>query len=115
MVINQRYTTGYKPENYLVVAMDTDEDQDTMNSDDATAKTNIELDHNYALQPSQFPHPQPPPQHIHIWILHVQTECVVVNRRKWVAYFQLQIITNLQIFHMPELLLYRFQKGKVKN
>ena len=38
--------------------MDTDEDEDTMNSDDATAKKNIELDHNYALQPSQFPHPQ---------------------------------------------------------
>jgi len=58
--------------------MDTDEDEDTKNSDDAMAKTNIELDHNYALQPSQFPHPQPPP-----------------------------IITNLQIFHTPELLLWR--------
>ena len=46
--------------------MDTDEDEDTMNSDDATAKKNIELDHNYALQPSQFPHPQPPPQHSHL-------------------------------------------------
>ena len=66
MVINQRYTTGYKPNNYLVVTMDTDEDEDTMNSDDATAKKNIELDHNYALQPSQFPHPQPPPQHSHL-------------------------------------------------
>ena len=75
MVINQRYITGYKPKNYLVVTMDTDEDEDTMNSDDATAKKNIELDHNYALQPSQFPHPQPPPT-----------------------------ITNLQIFHTPELL-----------
>ena len=64
MVINQRYITGYKPKNYLVVTMDTDEDEDTMNSDDATAKTNIELDHNYALQPSQFP--QPPPQHSHL-------------------------------------------------
>ena len=49
MVINQCYTTGYKPENYLVVTMDTDEDEDTTNSDDATAKTNIELDHNYGL------------------------------------------------------------------
>ena len=78
MVINQRYTIGYKPNNYLVVTMDTDEDEDTMNSDDATAKTNIELDHNYVLQPSQFPHRQPPP-----------------------------IITNLQIFHTPELLLLR--------
>ena len=79
MVINQCYTTGYKPNNYLVVTMDTDEDEDTMNSDDATAKKNIELDHNYALQPSQFPHPQQPPP----------------------------IITNLQIFHTPELLLLR--------
>ena len=78
MVINQRYITGYKPKNYLVVTMDTDEDEDTMNSDDATSKKNIELDHNYALQPSQFPHPQPLP-----------------------------IITNLQIFHTPELLLLR--------
>ena len=66
MVINQCYTTGYKPKNYLVVTMDTDEDEDTMNSDDATAKKNIELDHNYALQPSQFSHPQPPPQHSHL-------------------------------------------------
>ena len=71
--------------------MDTDEDEDTMNSDDATAKKNIELDHNYALQPSQFLHTQPQPQHIHIWILH----------------FKFQIITNLQIFHTPELLLLR--------
>ena len=67
-----------KPKHDLVVTLDTDEDQDTMNSDDATAKTNIELDHNYGLQPSQFPHPQPLP-----------------------------IITNLQIFHTPELLLLR--------
>ena len=66
LVINQCYTTGYKPKNYLVVTMDTDEDEDTMNSDDATAKTNIKLDHNYAPQPSQFPHPQPPPQHSHL-------------------------------------------------
>ena len=61
MVINQRYTTGYKPKHFLVVTMDTDEDEDTMNSDDATSMENI-----YALQPSQLPNPQPPPQHSHL-------------------------------------------------
>ena len=35
---------SYKPKNDLVVTMDTDEDEDTMNSDDATAKKNVELE-----------------------------------------------------------------------